>query len=125
MTEEAPPATLPRWALGAAATGWVSGMVCGGVLLGLWVAATGQDTRALGSLGVAQVGFWVGLLGAVVVTSGRGGTGSLVRDFGLRCLFAAVLAVGFKIHLRVFDPIFLRRGRAARLLALRRPPSAS
>ena len=96
MTEEAPPATLPRWALGAAATGWVSGMVCGGVLLGLWVAATGQDTRALGSLGVAQVGFWVGLLGAVVVTSRRGGTGSLVRDFGLR--FRAVdLPIGVAV----------------------------
>ena len=84
MTEEAPPAALPRWALGAAAVGWVSGMVCGGVLLGLWVVATGQDSTALGSLGVAQVGFWVGLLGAVVVTSRRGGTGSVVRDFGLR-----------------------------------------
>ncbi|TML86174.1 MAG: CPBP family intramembrane metalloprotease [Actinobacteria bacterium] len=84
MTEEAPPAALPRWALGAAAVGWVSGMVCGGVLLGLWVVATGQDSAALGSLGVAQVGFWVGLLGAVVVTSRRGGTGSVVRDFGLR-----------------------------------------
>jgi membrane protease YdiL (CAAX protease family) len=33
---------------------------------------------------VAQVGFWVGLLGAVVVTSRRGGTGSVARDFGLR-----------------------------------------
>ena len=83
MTEEAPPAALPRWALGAAAIGWVSGMICGGVLLGLWVVATGQDTMALGSLGVAQVGFWVGLLGAVVVTSRQGGTGSVVRDFGL------------------------------------------
>jgi membrane protease YdiL (CAAX protease family) len=84
VTEEAPAATLPRWALGAAAIGWVSGMVCGGVLLGLWVVATGEDSMALGSLGVAQVGFWVGLLGAVIVTSRRGGTGNLVRDFGLR-----------------------------------------
>jgi membrane protease YdiL (CAAX protease family) len=84
VTEEAPAATLPRWALGAAVIGWMSGMVCGGVLLGVWVVVTGQDTMALGSLGVAQVGFWVGLLGAVVVTSRRGGTGGLVRDFGLR-----------------------------------------
>jgi membrane protease YdiL (CAAX protease family) len=84
VTEEAPAATVPRWALGAAAIGWVSGMVCGGVLLGLWVVVTGQDSRALGSLGVAQVGFWVGLLGAVIVTSRRGGTGSVARDFGLR-----------------------------------------
>jgi membrane protease YdiL (CAAX protease family) len=84
VTEEAPAATLPRWALGAAAIGWVSGMVSGGVLLGVWVVVTGQDARALGSLGVAQMGFWVGLLGAVVVTSRKGGTGSVVRDFGLR-----------------------------------------
>jgi len=84
VTEEAPPATLPRWALGAAAIGWVSGMITGGLLVGIWVVATGQDSTSLGSLGVAQVGFWVGLLGAVVVTSRRGATGSLVRDFGLR-----------------------------------------
>jgi membrane protease YdiL (CAAX protease family) len=84
VTEEAPPAALPRWALGAAAIGWMSGMVCGAVLLGIWVVATGQDTMSLGSLGVAQVGFWVGLLGAVVVTSRQGGTGNVVRDFGLR-----------------------------------------
>jgi uncharacterized protein len=84
VTEEAPPATLPRWALGAAAVGWVSGMIIGGVLLGIWVVATGQDSTALGSLGAAQVGFWVGLLGAVVVTSRHGATGSVVRDFGLR-----------------------------------------
>jgi len=45
--------------------------------------------------------------------------GRTFRDFGLRCLLAAALAVAFKIHLWVFDPIFLRRGRAARLLALR------
>jgi predicted acylesterase/phospholipase RssA len=50
--------------------------------------------------------------------------GRTFSDFGLRCLLAAVLAVGFKIHLRLFDPIFLRRGRAARLLALRPPPRA-
>ena len=50
--------------------------------------------------------------------------GRTFSDFGLRCLLAAVLAIGFKIHLRVFDPIFLRRGRAARLLALRPPPGA-
>lgn len=103
MTEEAPPATLPRWALGAAAIGWVSGMVSGGVLLGLWVVLTGQDSRALGSLGVAQVGFWVGLLGAVVVTSRQGGTGSVVRDFGLR--FRAVdlpLGVGVGVVAQFF-----------------------
>lgn len=109
MTEEAPAATLPRWALGATAIGWVSGMVSGGVLLGLWVVATGQDAMALGSLGVAQVGFWVGLLGAVLVTSRRGGTGSVVRDFGLR--FRAIdpplgVAVGVVAQLVVVPLIY-------------------
>jgi len=45
--------------------------------------------------------------------------GRTFRDFGLRCLLAAVLAVGFKIHLWVFDRMFLNRGRAAKLLAIR------
>jgi membrane protease YdiL (CAAX protease family) len=103
VTEEAPAATLPRWALGAAAIGWMSGMVCGGVLLGVWVAATGQDSRALGSLGVAQVGFWMGLLGAVLVTSRKGGTGSLVRDFGLRLRAVDVpLGVGVGVGAQFF-----------------------
>ena len=47
--------------------------------------------------------------------------GHTFRDWGLRCVLAAVLAVGFKIHLAVFDPIFLKRGKAARLLAMRPP----
>ena len=47
--------------------------------------------------------------------------GHTFRDWGLRCLLAAALAVGFKFHLAVFDPIFLKRGKAARLLALRPP----
>src|SRR5262249_53975352 len=47
--------------------------------------------------------------------------GHTFRDLGLRCIVAAVMAVGFKVHLAVFDPIFLRRGRAARLMALRPP----
>lgn len=41
------------------------------------------------------------------------------RDIGLRGALAAILAVGFKIHLAVFDPIFLKLGRVERLLKLR------
>jgi predicted acylesterase/phospholipase RssA len=41
------------------------------------------------------------------------------RDVGLRSLFAAVGAVGFKVHLALFDPIFLRLGKLSRLLAKR------
>jgi predicted acylesterase/phospholipase RssA len=42
------------------------------------------------------------------------------RDIGLRSGLAAILAVGFKIHRAVFDPIFLKLGRVDRLLKLRR-----
>ena len=34
------------------------------------------------------------------------------------------LAIGFKIHVALFDPIFLRLGRAARLIVMRQPPSS-
>jgi hypothetical protein len=43
-----------------------------------------------------------------------------VRDVGIRTLLGALVAVGFKIHRRFFDPIFLAQGKAERLLALRR-----
>jgi hypothetical protein len=43
-----------------------------------------------------------------------------IREVGLRGALAAVLAIGFKIHLLLFDPIFLRLGRLERLLRLRR-----
>ena len=41
------------------------------------------------------------------------------RDVGLRSLAAAVGAIGFKVHLALFDPIFLRLGKLPRLLARR------
>jgi hypothetical protein len=42
------------------------------------------------------------------------------RDIGLRGVLAAVLAIGFKAHLHLFDPIFIKLGRVERLLKLRR-----
>jgi predicted acylesterase/phospholipase RssA len=41
------------------------------------------------------------------------------RDVGLRSLFATVGAIGFRVHLALFDPIFLRLGTLSRLLAKR------
>jgi predicted acylesterase/phospholipase RssA len=41
------------------------------------------------------------------------------RDIWLRSLLAAVLAFGFKVHLMMFDPLFLRLGRVSRLRAKR------
>jgi len=88
------PPRVPRWGLGAAVIGWVGGLLCGGLLLGVWVALTGRDAAALSSVAIAQVGFWIGLLGAVVFTSRRGGTGSVADDFGLRFRKADVLVGG-------------------------------
>jgi membrane protease YdiL (CAAX protease family) len=87
------PPTVPRWGLGAAAVGWVVGLVSGAVLLSIWVGFTGRSATALSSLAVAQVGFWFGLLGAVLLTSRRGGTGRLADDYGFRTR-AVDVAVG-------------------------------
>jgi hypothetical protein len=48
-----------------------------------------------------------------------------VQETGLRSLLAAALALIFKIHLALFDPIFLRLGRVSRLLKLRGAGPAS
>jgi membrane protease YdiL (CAAX protease family) len=93
-----------------AALGWIGGVVCGTVLFGVWVAATGQDETALGALAAAQVGFWIGLISAVVVTSRRGGSGDLSRDFGLR--FRAVdapigIASGLVAQLVIVPVLYL------------------
>jgi predicted acylesterase/phospholipase RssA len=88
-----------------------------------WLAWTYRSTSLVTVKGLAVFLIVLGAMAIVphlvrIIRYGR-----TFSDFGLRCLVAAVLAVGFKIHLRVFDPIFLRRGRAARLLALRQPSS--
>jgi membrane protease YdiL (CAAX protease family) len=107
---EAPAPAVPRWGLGAAIAGWFSGLVVGSLLFGVWVAVTGQEETSLGSLAAAQVGFWVGLVGAVVLTSRRGGTGDMTRDFGLR--FRATdapigLAAGLVAQLVIVPLIYL------------------
>lgn len=107
---EAPAATVPRWGLGAAVIGWVSGLLFASLLFGSWVAATGQDETSLGALGAAQVGFWIGLVGAIVVTSRRGGTGNLTRDFGVRFRAADApigIAAGLVAQLVIVPLIYL------------------
>ena len=42
-----------------------------------------------------------------------------IRDVGIRSALMTILAIGLKIHLRVFDPLFLWQGRAKRLLRKR------
>jgi predicted acylesterase/phospholipase RssA len=42
-----------------------------------------------------------------------------LRNLGLQAVLAALLAIGLKIHLLLFDPLFLRLGRASRFIARR------
>ena len=73
----------PRWGLADAVAGWLIGMFSAVVIGGLWMAATDQDATDMGTLAVAQMGLWFGLLGAPLYAARTKGSGSLVRDFGL------------------------------------------
>jgi hypothetical protein len=42
-----------------------------------------------------------------------------LRNLGLRAVLAAVLSGALKIHLLLFDPLFLRLGRARRFIGMR------
>ena len=74
----------PRWGLADVAAGLLAGFTISLFLGGLYVAVTGEDDVTLGLTVVTLIGQWLGLLGAVVVTSRRKGTGDLGQDFGLR-----------------------------------------
>jgi hypothetical protein len=76
-----------RWGLGDAAVGWLVGLVGGVLAFELVLAASGTDrtdadTLSLGWIAVAQLGLWVGLLGAPFVAARVKGDG-MRRDFGL------------------------------------------
>jgi hypothetical protein len=43
-----------------------------------------------------------------------------LRNLGLRAVLAAVLAAALKIHLLLFDPLFLQLGRVGRFVGMRR-----
>ena len=86
-------------------------------LAGLWYRYRAVTLLTMGSLGVLLAGLAVTMLGPHVVRLIR--WRSTFRDVGLRSLGAAVAAIGFKAHLALVDPIFLRRGRLSRLLAKR------
>lgn len=91
MATGPPPATpsgqapgAPRWGLGDVFAGLAVGLLLSSLLASIWLAATGDDTLGLGGRGVAQLGLWTGLVGAVVVASRRKGAGRLGEDFGWR-----------------------------------------
>jgi membrane protease YdiL (CAAX protease family) len=75
--------TRPRWGLGDAVGGVVAGLVLSSALASIWLAAhSGAKDVSLGGEGLAQLGLWTGLLGAVFWASRRKGAGTLAEDFG-------------------------------------------
>jgi len=82
----APPATRPvRWGLGDAAVGWLVGLFGGGIAGAIVLAAADAedfDALSLGWVAVAQLGLWIGLLGAPYLAARFKGNG-MRRDFGL------------------------------------------
>jgi len=85
-TSAVPPAGTGRWGLGDALGGILAGYVLALPVAAALYAATGYDSddAPLWLVGVLQIPFWGGLVGAVVLASRRKGTGDLGRDFGLR-----------------------------------------
>ncbi len=92
MTEAAPataaPPRTPRWGLGDVALGFAVGLVGAQLVLVALLSATGRtvdevDDLPLSLVAVAQMGLWVGLLGAPLVATSLKGNG-LVTDLRLR-----------------------------------------
>lgn len=49
-----------------------------------WVAA-GESSDSVVLVALGEIGLWAGLAGSAVVASRRNGSGSLVKDFGMKC----------------------------------------
>ena len=83
--EPAPPDEVGRSGLRYAAAGYVVGLLLASLGVSIAEAAVGRSTpRPIGVLVADVVGLWIGLVGGAVVASRTNGSGSLVRDFGLR-----------------------------------------
>jgi hypothetical protein len=84
----------------------------------LWFYAQDQALVTVRGLGI-----FVAVLAATAVAPGLVRLvryRQTIRDLGLRFVVAAALAVVFRLHLLVFDPIFLRLGQIRRFIDLRR-----
>jgi len=73
-----------RWGLGEAVTGYLVAFVLVNLVGAIWVGATGSKDPSLGSIVATLAALWVGLVGAVVLTSRFKGQRSLREDYGLR-----------------------------------------
>ena len=73
----------PQWRLSAPLVGWVAAVVVSTISYSIATAA-GADADTVGAYFGGQIGFWGGLLGAVVLASRTWGTGNVRVDFGLQ-----------------------------------------
>jgi hypothetical protein len=83
----------------------------------LWQANQAVTLLTVGGLGYALVVVAATMLVPQVVALVR--LRQTIRGRGLKSVVGVVLALAFKLHLLVFDPIFLRRGSMKRLLKQR------
>ena len=93
----APPATgSVRWGLPDAAIGWLVGLVGGAIAGTIVLAVSGADdfdSLSLGWVAVAQLGLWLGLLGAPYAAARFKGNG-MRRDFGLTATWSDAVVGG-------------------------------
>ncbi len=81
-TERHPSGT--PWGVAYAAAGFFVGLVLSGIAANAWLAAhPGMEELSLGGQALAQIGLWIGLVGAAVLASRQCGSGRLGPDFGL------------------------------------------
>ncbi|MFP5317870.1 MAG: CPBP family intramembrane glutamic endopeptidase [Acidimicrobiia bacterium] len=104
----------PRWGLGEAILGFVVGLVLSSLFASIWLGA-GRDTEelSLGGQAFASIGLWTGLVGAVVYSARRKGSGSVREDFGLDArpvdlLVGGVAGVGAQVVLVPVVALLLR-----------------
>ena len=77
--------TGARWGIGYALGGFFVGLLLSSLVASIWFGShPGAKDLSLGAQAVAEIGLWIGLVGAPVLASRRHGTGRLQEDFGLR-----------------------------------------
>src|SRR5947209_4011171 len=83
-TAQRPGREGPDGGTGAAAAGFLIGLILAGWGIALWDAATGSNRRTFGADVVGLIGLWLGMLGALVAFTRVRGRRPLVPTFGLR-----------------------------------------
>ena len=87
-----PVAPARRWGLGDALVGYVAALFAEAVLASIAVGFSDRDS--LFTLGAGLIGLWLGMVGTTLYAAKNKGSGSVVRDFGLRVVGMADLVGG-------------------------------